>query len=178
MKRVVFLPLMFAVVTFPVTLGAQTSAPAAKAAAPAAKPATPAAKPTVTIAQAGEPRTIELTVKDDMKFDKPNLTAKPGEKLKIVLKNMGTMPKMVGGHNFVLLKAGASVLKFVEAATMSAPTYIPEALKDQVLASTLVTGPGEVLETTFTAPAAGTYNFLCSFAGHFTLGMKGTLTVK
>jgi azurin len=177
MKRVVLLPLMFAVVTLPLTLGAQASAPAAKPAAPVAKPAAPAMKPAAV--QAGEARTIELVVKEDNKFDKPNLTAKPGEKLRIVLKNLGNMPKVAGGHNFVLLKKGVSALQFANDSMMAAATgYIPEASKDQVLASTPLTGPGDVVEATFTAPAAGTYNFLCSFAGHFALGMKGTLVVK
>ncbi len=172
MKRVVCLPLIFAVVTLPVTLGAQTSAP---------KPATPAAKPPVTAAKpaaAGEPRTIELIVKDDMKFDKPNLTAKPGEKLRIVLKNMGAIPKMAGGHNFVLLKAGANAMKFSTDALAAPPTYMPPDAKELVLSATPLTGPGDVVEAIFTAPAAGTYPFLCTFMGHFSLGMKGTLVVK
>ena len=168
MKRVL-LPLMFAVVTIPVTLGAQTPAGAKPA------PAAPAPAP----AQAGAARTIELVVKDDMKFDKPALTAKPGEKLRIVLKNMGAMPKMAAGHNFVLLKLGANALKFANEAVMAAPTYMPESMKDQVLASTPLTGPGETVEVTFTVPTApGTYNFLCTFAGHFAQNMKGTLVVK
>ncbi len=165
MKRALLLPLMFAVVALPMPLGAQATS--------TAKPAAPAA------AQAGDARTIELIVKDDMKFDKPALTAKPGEKLRIVLKNMGAMPKMAGGHNFVLLKVGANALKFANDAMMAAPTYIPEASKGDVIAATPMTGPGDVVEVTFTVPAApGVYNFLCSFAGHFALGMKGTLTVK
>jgi len=173
MKRVL-LPLMFAVVTMPVTIGAQTPAGAKPApAAPTAKPA--AAAP----AQAGEARTIELVVKDDMKFDKPALTAKPGEKLRIVLKNMGAMPKMAAGHNFVLLKLGTDALKFANESVMAAPTYIPASMKDSVLASTPLTGPGETVEVTFTVPTTpGTYNFLCSFAGHFAQNMKGTLVVK
>jgi len=173
MKRAVLLPLMFAVVTMPVTIGAQTPAAAkpAPAAPAAAKPAPPA--------QAGEARTIELIVKDDMKFDKPALTAKPGEKLRIVLKNMGAMPKMAMGHNFVLLKLGTDALKFANESMMAAPTYIPESMKAQVLASTPITGPGDTVEVTFTVPTApGTYNFLCSFAGHFAQNMKGTLVVK
>jgi azurin len=47
-----------------------------------------------------------------------------------------------------------------------------------VIAHTGLVGPGETVEVTFKAPAAGTYTFLCSFPGHFAAGMKGTLVVK
>jgi len=36
--------------------------------------------------------------------------------------------------------------------------------------------PGTSGETTFTAPAAGTYPYICTFPGHY-LMMKGVLTV-
>jgi azurin len=57
--------------------------------------------------------------------------------------------------------------------------FIAPAQKDKILASTALVGPGETAEVTFNAPAkAGTYEFLCSFPGHYALGMKGVLTVK
>jgi uncharacterized cupredoxin-like copper-binding protein len=36
--------------------------------------------------------------------------------------------------------------------------------------------PGESATVTFTAPAAGTYQVICSISGHFTAGMVGELT--
>ena len=48
-----------------------------------------------------------------------------------------------------------------------------------MLANTALAGAGESVEITFKAPAKpGTYTFVCSFPGHFALGMRGTLTVK
>jgi azurin len=50
-------------------------------------------------------------------------------------------------------------------------------MKDKVVAFIPVLGPKKSADTTFKAPAAGEYAFLCSFPGHAAL-MKGTLTVK
>jgi len=145
------------------------------AAKPPAKPAVQKAAP----AAAGAPRTIELTASEDMKYSKTTLTAKPGEKIRIVLKALGTMPKIAMGHNWVLLKPGASALEVNNAAFNARATdFIPESQKDKILANTPVAGGGETVEVTFTAPKAGTYNFLCTFPGHFVAGMKGTLVVK
>jgi azurin len=141
------------------------------AAKPAAQKAAPAAK--------GEPRTIELTATELMKYDKTRLTARPGEKIRVVLKAVGAMPKMAMAHNFVLLKPDASALEVNNAAFNARATdFIPESQKDKIIAFTPLAGGGETVEVTFTAPKAGTYPFLCTFPGHFTQGMKGTLVVQ
>ncbi len=126
------------------------------------------------------PRTIEIEANDQMKFSVTSLTAKPGEELHVVLKNVGKMPKIAMAHNFVVLKSGTDATKFANDAVSAGPAanYIPAADKASVIASTALAGPGETVEVTFKAPAAGTYTFLCSFPGHFASGMKGTLTVK
>jgi azurin len=136
------------------------------------KPAAAAAK--------GEPRTVELTGTEQMKFDKSSITARPGEKLRIVLKAVGTMPKTIMAHNFVLPKPGASPLEINNAAFNARATdFIPESMKDKILAYTPLAGAGETVEVTFTAPAKpGSYPYLCTFPGHFAMGMKGTLLVK
>ncbi len=141
----------------------------------ATKTATKAAKPA---AKAG--RTVELTGGDTMKFDKTEITARPGEMLHIVLKNTGAMPKIAAAHNFVLLKAGTDPADFSKEAFNARETdFIPPAMKSAVIANTGLAGPGETVEVTFKAPAKpGTYTFLCSFAGHFALGMRGMLIVK
>ena len=149
--------------------------PAAAGQTAAAKPSAQKAAP----ATKGEPRTIELTATEQMKYDKTQLTARAGEKVRIVLKAVGSMPKMAMAHNFVLLNAGASPLEVNNAAfTARATDFIPESQKDKIIAFTPLAGGGETVEVTFTAPKAGTYPFLCTFPGHFTQGMKGTLVVK
>jgi azurin len=151
------------------TAAAQTTSTTTTKKAPAAKAAPSAAA-----------RTIQLTGDDKMKYDVTELTAKPGETLHIVLKNVGTMPKMAMAHNFVLLKAGTDTVEFTKAAFNARDTdFVPAAMKDAVIASTGLAGPGETVEVTFKVPAkAGTYAFVCSFPGHFALGMRGTLIVK
>ncbi len=138
--------------------------------------------PTTTASKAAPKgaRTVEITGGDNMKFDKTEITAKPGETLRVVLKSIGTMPKQIMGHNWVLLKAGADQVEFNKAAFNARETdFIPPAMKDAVVAHTGLVGPGETVEVTFTVPAkAGNYTYLCSFPGHFALGMRGTLIVK
>jgi azurin len=140
-----------------------------------AQTATTTAKPAAKGA-----RTVEIVVGDNMKFDKTEIPAKPGETLRVVLKNTGVMQKVAMGHNFVLLKQGVDQVEFNTAAFGARETdFIPPSMKASVIANTTLTGGGEVAETTFTVPAkAGTYPYLCSFPGHFALGMRGTLIVK
>lgn len=149
---------------------AQTTAP------PSSKPAAKtAAKPA-----AKGVRTVELTGGDTMKFDKTEITARPGETLRIVLKSIGTMPKIAMGHNVVVLKLGTDQAAFNTAAFSARETdFVPPDMKDAVLAATKLAGPGETVDVTFKVPAkVGDYPYLCSFPGHFALGMRGKLIVK
>jgi azurin len=127
-----------------------------------------------------KPRIVEITGDDKMKFDKTEITAKPGETLRIVLKSVGTAPKAIMGHNFVLLKAGVDPVEFNKAAFNARATdFIPVELKAQIIAATTLVGPGETAEVTVKVPTApGRYTYLCSFPGHFALGMRGILIVK
>lgn len=131
-------------------------------------------------AAAAKARTIELVADDKMKFDKEEIVAKPGETIRVVLKAVGTMPKTIMAHNFVLLKPGADVAEFNKAAFNARPTdFLPPEKKDEIIAATGLAAGGETVEVTFKAPAkAGSYNFICSFPGHFAMGMRGKLVVK
>src|SRR5688572_28081903 len=151
-----------------------TPAQAAQATKPAA---TPASKPAAT---GGKPRTIEIVGTEKMQFDKTEIAAKPGETIRIVLKAVGTMPKSIMAHNFVLLKDGVDAVEFNKAAFNARDTgFIPPDKKADVIAATDLAGGGETVEVTFKVPAkAGSYNFICSFPGHFAMGMRGKLVVK
>jgi azurin len=83
-------------------------------------------------------------------------------------------------HNFVLLVLGTDAAEFNKASMMAAATeYVPQDQKAKVVASTKLAGPGETVEVTFKVPAkAGTYDYMCTFPGHFAAGMKGQLVVK
>lgn len=139
------------------------------------------AKSTATHAKSGaQGRTIQLTGLETMKYDVTQIQARPGEKLHVVLKAAGNMPKLAMAHNFVLLKANANAMDVANAAMNARDTdFIPASAKDQIIAHTALAGGGETVEVSFTAPSKpGTYTYLCTFPGHFAAGMKGELTVK
>jgi azurin len=129
--------------------------------------------------QAPDASTIEIQVADNMKFNPAAIQARPGERLRIVLKGVGKMPKTAMTHNFVLLKKGTSPKSFVDKSSSAGSDDIAPAVKDQVIAATAMVGTGETAEVTFEAPSqAGEYTFVCTHPGHFNLGMKGQLVVK
>lgn len=121
-----------------------------------------------------------MTANDQMKFDVTSIEAKPNQKVTLTLKNVGTMPKVSMGHNFVLLERDMDPQKFMEAGTVHMATdFIAPEYKNKVIANTKLLGPGESDTISFVAPSApGNYTYLCSFPGHFMIGMKGVFTVK
>jgi azurin len=125
-------------------------------------------------------RTVEISAGDDMKFNVTTIRAKPGEQLRIRLTSKGTLPKIAMAHNVVVLKLGTNVQKFInDGAAFRQTDFVAPAMKDAVIAKTPFAGPGEKVEVVFTVPAKpGRYPFVCTFAGHFAAGMKGTLVVQ
>lgn len=131
-------------------------------------------------AKAANGRPVDITANDAMKFSVTEIRAKPGETLSVTLSNIGTMPKFSMGHNWVLFKPNANVETFVAEAGQAATTdYIPASRKAEVLANTKLLGPKEKDTITFQAPKEpGRYTFICSFPGHYQVGMKGVLIVE
>jgi len=125
-------------------------------------------------------RTVAIKAGDDMKFSVTKIVATRGERLRIVLTSRGTMPKLAMAHNVVVLAKGTDADAFINAsATARTTDYIAPALKAKVIAATKLAGNGETVEVTFDVPkAAGNYDFVCSFPGHYLGGMRGVLTVK
>ena len=120
--------------------------------------------------------TIELGGNDMMQFDKTELRVPAGSTVNLTLNHTGKLPKAAMGHNFVLLKAGTDVAAFAMKAVAAVATeYIPEG--DAVIAHTALIGGGESTSVSFTAPEAGTYDYICSFPGHFAI-MRGKLIVE
>lgn len=149
--------------------------------APAAGQSTSTATTTSTTSSASsKPRVVELTGDDKVKFDKTEIIAKRGETLRVVLKSVGTAPKAIMAHNFVLLKAGVDAVEFNKASFAARATdYVPTELRDQMIAATGLAGPGETVAVTVKVPTQpGRYTYLCTFPGHFALGMRGVLIVK
>ncbi len=125
-------------------------------------------------------KTIMISGGDSMKYTVTKIEASPGQKIVVVLKNDGNMPKEAMGHNWILLKAGEDAQAYANAAvTAKAENYQPKSLASKVIASIGLLGPKESGKASFTAPTApGTYAYLCSFPAHCQVGMKGVLVVK
>ena len=121
---------------------------------------------------------LALTGNDLMKFDKSEFTVKTGQEITLTLRHIGKGDIKIMGHNFVLLKEGVVIPAFAAKAAASGQKedWIPEGGKD-VIAHTKMLGGGQSTSVTFTAPAAGTYDFVCSFPGHSGL-MKGKFIVE
>ena len=138
--------------------------------------------PATTEAPAPEPANemadITISAGDDMKYDITEIYAKEGQKVKITLTHTGKAPVAAMGHNFVLLAAGVNIDEFAKAAAAAKDNdYIPADMAANVIAHTKTIGGGETTEVEFTAPAKGTYDFLCSFPGHYGM-MKGQFIVE
>lgn len=139
-------------------------------------------------ASAQDAAVAELTVKPapptGMAWDKTELTAKPGQKVKLTLDNslIPNVPPLP--HNWVLVKPGKDAVVGNASLTMAADPaaaakhYIPEASKADIIVNTKLVQPNAKETIEFTAPAeAGDYPYICTFPGHFLL-MKGILHVK
>jgi azurin len=123
---------------------------------------------------------IEISGNDAMKFNVTSFTVKAGESIHVSLSNVGTLPKSVMGHNWVLLKSGTDAAAYASAAANAkGEDFQPKALAGEVIASIGLLGARQNGEVTFTAPTVpGAYTYLCSFPGHFQVGMRGVMTVK
>jgi azurin len=124
----------------------------------------------------GGAATIDIgSAGENLAFDKTTLTATAGQQMTVNFKNNSASQQ----HNWVLVSGGDDVASAVANAGLTAgpeANYLP-ADKAQVVASTPLANGGETTTASFTAPAAGTYQFICTVPGHYPL-MKGTLTVQ
>lgn len=120
---------------------------------------------------------ITLGANDQMQFDKNEIKVKAGQTVRLTLRHTGQMQENVMGHNFVLLKKGTNINEFGQAAAKAADNnYIPQN-SEQIIAHTELIGGGETTTVEFKAPEAGTYDFICSFPGHYAL-MQGKFIVE
>ena len=130
--------------------------------------------------QSADVPVIEIEVGDTMRFAPSVINARPGERVRVVIKGVGKVPKASMAHTFVLLRPGTNPRSFVDQASRAHDAdFVPPAVKDQLIAASPLVGPGEAVEVTFDAPTKpGEYTFVCTYPSHFKLGMKGQLIVK
>ncbi len=128
----------------------------------------------------GDALAVSIESNDQIQFNNKTFTVKAGQAVKLTLKNVGKMPKAAMGHNLVILKAGVKAMEFGTQALAGGSienNYLPDSIKDKALWSTKILGPGESETLEFTAPAAGKYEYVCTFPGHFA-GMRGIMVVE
>lgn len=78
-------------------------------------------------------------------------------------------------HNIVLLRSEADIQPIGVAALAAHGTdYIPADKKDRIVSHSALAYPGDTIEWTFVVPPPGTYPYICTFSGHFTM-MQGRL---
>lgn len=117
-----------------------------------------------------EQQVVELTIKtvgntmQEMRFDHENITVPAGAKVKITLTNEGTDPTMI--HNIVFVQEGTMEVT-ARAAIAAGPDkeFVPNS--PTVIAASPLAQPGETVSFEFDAPEAGTYEFFCSYPGHW-----------
>lgn len=118
---------------------------------------------------------ITLEPNDKMQFDKDEIVVYGGQTVVFRLVHVGTMLLASIGHNFVLLSNSISVADYAKRAMNEKDNIIDN--PKQTIAFTRILGGGESTEIVFNAPEIGTYNFICSFPGHYSM-MKGKFIVK
>jgi azurin len=156
-----------------------TPAPASTS-APTSTPAptstsVPTSTPARTATPTGKPVSIG-TNGGEWQFDTVALEIPAGEEIALTFHNGAkTTP-----HNWLLISGDDYAAIEVNAAGMAsgeAAGYIPDDTRIIARTAGLVKG-GQSETVTFIVPAAGAYVYLCTFPGHFELGMQGVLTVR
>ncbi len=120
---------------------------------------------------------VVRTVREQMRYDVPRLVVEAGKAFEVIFANDDFMP-----HNLVFVKPGTRESIANLTATMKPEDrdnkgrpYVPN--NPAIIAATKLIEAGQKETLKVTAPETdGTYEFVCTYPGHFTL-MWGTLVV-
>ncbi len=105
-----------------------------------------------------------------LEFVPTSISAKAGSRVRIRFINDGTFP-----HNVLIPRTEDDIDVIANAAFAAGETgYVPMEHKDKLLAFSTLAAPGQTVEFIFTMPAAGEYQYVCTYPGHANL-MFGTL---
>ena len=98
---------------------------------------------------------------DQFAFDTTSLSADSGSEVTVTFSN----PSSVNTHNFVLVQDGTKDAVAGDGINFPDNNWLKPG-DSRVIANTVLIGPGESAKVTFTAPAPGIYQFVCTFPGH------------
>jgi azurin len=127
-----------------------------------------------------EGNTIKILLEgnDAMQFTRKELKVREEQTVELTLRHAGKLSRAAMGHNFVLLASGTDLMAFgLTAGNARDNNYIPKSEMDKIIAYTDLIGGGESTKVTFKAPKKGTYDYVCSFPGHYAL-MNGKFIVE
>jgi azurin/glucose/arabinose dehydrogenase/lysophospholipase L1-like esterase len=121
---------------------------------------------------------VVKTVREQMRYDTPQITVEAGKPFEIIFENVDAM-----GHNLVIVEPGARQAVAEAVQTMKPDqvdrkgrAYVPVNDK-RVLEATKIVEPGQKEVLKMTAPLVpGDYEFVCTYPGHWQI-MWGKLTV-
>lgn len=134
------------------------------------EPTVKSASPTAT--SSGTWSLVSTSKGELLEFKQNKQTTKVGSWVTAALINESKILQ----HNWVLVQPGTKDLVAADGLPFESNGYIKDG-DDRVIASIGMVNPGETGETSFVAPAAGIYQFVCTFPAHnFT--MWGTLEVS
>lgn len=110
----------------------------------------------------------------DMRFSPNNISIKKGDKVKLTLNNTVRAEGLY--QNWVLVNLGSAQEVVNNAmAEGTQNNYVPSG--KNVLAASSLAAPGTSVDVSFSAPAAGTYQFISTFPGNYPK-MTGKLVVE
>ncbi len=109
---------------------------------------------------APEPVTLAFAGFDEFRYDPESASVPTGAQVTVNFTNSGVLE-----HDWLLVNEG------VDPGAVTADAAVVPAAHSGVIAG------GETKSFSFAAPAAGTYQIVCTVPGHAAAGMVGTLTV-
>ncbi|MEX0967737.1 MAG: plastocyanin/azurin family copper-binding protein [Bacteroidia bacterium] len=110
----------------------------------------------------------------EMRYDRDTLRVPAKRKIMLTLRNEATDSFMQ--HNIVIVRRGSIEEVSIEGARAAGTSYVPQNSRN-VVAFSEVIGPGESTTLAFNAPKPGTYEFVCTYPGHWQ-AMQGIFIVE
>ena len=108
-----------------------------------------------------------------LSYDVTEIRAKTGERLAIRFVNASDM-----AHNLIIVNNESDIHPVgIAAISAQADEFVPKKESHRILAASKLAYPGDTVLVEFTAPSPGTYPYICTFSGHFTV-MQGRLIVE